>query len=110
MLLSISNINAQNYKWIKLETESYKGKQDDIYFINAEIGWYVNGYGKIYKTVDGGGHWTCQLEKKGTFFRCIAFIDSLRGFAGPVGTDYFPNVSDSIPLYKTWMGVKIGLQ
>jgi len=106
MLLSISNLNAQNYKWTRLETESYKGKQDDIYFINTEIGWYVNGYGKIYKTVDGGGHWTCQLEKKGTFFRCIAFIDSLRGFAGTVGTDYFPNVADSIPLYKTMDGGK----
>jgi photosystem II stability/assembly factor-like uncharacterized protein len=89
------------YSWEKLQTESYKGKQDDIYFINEQVGWYINGYGKIYHTTDAGVHWSLQLEQKGTFFRCIAFIDSLNGFAGTVGTDYFPNVTDSIPLYRT---------
>jgi photosystem II stability/assembly factor-like uncharacterized protein len=43
---------------------------------------------------------------KGTFFRCIAFVDSLCGFAGTVGTDYFPNVTDTIPLYRTIDGGK----
>jgi photosystem II stability/assembly factor-like uncharacterized protein len=89
------------FTWEKLPTEPYKGKQDDIYFINEREGWYINGYGKIYHTTDKGANWSLQLEKKGTFFRCIAFIDSLRGFAGTVGTDYFPNVTDSIPLYQT---------
>jgi photosystem II stability/assembly factor-like uncharacterized protein len=97
---------GQNYHWDKLKTEPYKGKQDDIYFINEQQGWYVNGYGKIFKTSDGGSHWEIQLEKKGTFFRCIAFIDSLRGFVGTVGTEYFPNVTDTIPLYKTIDGGK----
>ncbi len=94
--------------WRKLNTERYPGKQDDITFINENEGWYVNGSGAIFHTKDGGENWEKQLEKKGTFFRCIAFVDSLRGFAGTVGTDYFPNVSDTIPLYgttdagKTW--------
>lgn len=100
-------ISAQT--WTKLNTDAYPGKQDDIYFINKKMGWYVNGYGKIYKTTDGGTSWQVQLEKKGTFFRCIAFIDSLRGFAGTVGTDYFPNVTDTIPLYKTVNGGKTWL-
>jgi photosystem II stability/assembly factor-like uncharacterized protein len=92
--------------WEKLDTEAYPGKQDDIAFINEKEGWYVNGYGRIYHTRDGGINWEKQLEKKGTFFRCIAFIDSLNGFAGTVGTEYFPNVSDTIPLYKTNDGGK----
>jgi photosystem II stability/assembly factor-like uncharacterized protein/dienelactone hydrolase len=97
--------------WKKLDTERYPGKQDDITFIGENEGWYVNGYGSIYHTKNGGVTWEKQLEKKGTFFRCIAFVDSLNGFAGTVGTDYFPNVTDSIPLYgtrdggKTWMPV-----
>ncbi len=33
-------------------------------------------------------------------------MDSLRGFAGTVGTDYFPNVTDTIPLYRTLDGGK----
>lgn len=40
------------FQWTKLETEEYRGKQDDIFFINEQIGWYVNGAGKIFKTVD----------------------------------------------------------
>jgi photosystem II stability/assembly factor-like uncharacterized protein/dienelactone hydrolase len=92
--------------WKKLNTERYPGKQDDITFINENEGCYVNGYGSIYHTKNGGETWEKQLEKKGTFFRCIAFVDSLRGFAGTVGTDYFPNVTDTIPLYGTNDGGK----
>jgi photosystem II stability/assembly factor-like uncharacterized protein len=69
-------------------------------------GWYVNGYGSIYHTKNGGTTWEKQLEMKGTFFRCITFVDSLCGFAGTVGTDYFPNVTDTIPLYRTIDGGK----
>jgi photosystem II stability/assembly factor-like uncharacterized protein len=93
-------------KWTKLTTDPFRGKQDDIYFTDEKNGWYVNGAGKIYNTKDAGATWTLQLEKKGTFFRCIAFIDTLTGFAGTVGTNYFPNVTDTIPLYKTTDGGK----
>ncbi len=92
--------------WKKLNTERYPGKQDDITFINENEGWYVNGYGSIYHTKNSGETWEKQLEKKGAFFRCIAFVDSLRGFAGTVGTDYFPDVTDTIPLYGTIDGGK----
>jgi photosystem II stability/assembly factor-like uncharacterized protein len=92
--------------WKKINTERYPGKQDDITFINEKEGWYVNGYGSIYHTQNGSETWEKQLEKKGTFFRCIAFVDSSRGFAGTVGTDYFPNVTDTIPLYGTSDGGK----
>ncbi len=95
--------------WKKLNTDPYLGKQDDICFVNERQGWYVNGFGKIYRTIDGGVTWEKQLEQKGTFFRCIAFIDSLPGFAGTVGTDYFPNVTDTIPMYKTKDGGKTWL-
>jgi len=97
--LAACSTYAQN--WQRLTTEPYQGKQDDICFINEQTGWYINGYGRIYKTTDGGKTWQKQWEQKGTFFRCIAFIDSLNGFVGTVGTDYFPNVTDTIPLYAT---------
>ena len=44
----ISNIYAQDYSWEKLETEPYRGKQDDITFVNKNTGWYVNGYGQNF--------------------------------------------------------------
>jgi len=103
---SLVSFGQETYSWEKLKTEAYRGKQDDIFFTDENKGWYVNGYGKIYHTKDGGQTWALQLEKKGSFFRCVAFIDSLHGFVGTVGTDYFPNVTDSIPLYKTVDGGK----
>ncbi len=106
MLPVLAAFAQQTYRWEKLNTAAYRGKQDDIFFIDENQGWYINGFGRIYHTIDGGLNWTLQLEKKGTFFRCIAFIDSLTGFAGTVGTEYFPNVTDTIPLYKTKDGGK----
>ena len=90
--------------WRKLETEAYRGKQDDICFVNESIGWYVNGAGNIYKTVDGGTSWKRQLHQPGTFFRCVAFLDENHGFAGNIGPGYFPNVTDDVPLYETQDG------
>jgi photosystem II stability/assembly factor-like uncharacterized protein len=92
-----SNANG----WKKLTTEPFRGKQDDVFFVTQETGWYVNGSGKIYKTIDGGGSWVLKLNKPGTYFRAIGFIDEMRGFAGNIGTNYFPNVTDTIPLYET---------
>ncbi|TAE16429.1 MAG: hypothetical protein EAZ47_06040 [Bacteroidetes bacterium] len=97
---------AQTYSWRKLTTEAYPGKQDDICFVDEFTGWYVNGYGKVFRTKDAGLTWEKQWEQKGSFFRTIAFIDSLHGFIGTVGTDYFPNVTDTIPLYRTKDGGK----
>jgi photosystem II stability/assembly factor-like uncharacterized protein len=94
------------YVWKKLTTEPYPGKQDDIFFVHPNLGWYGNGAGKIFKTEDGGTTWTKVLEQKGTYFRCLAFLDELHGFAGNIGTDYFPNVADETPLYETKDGGK----
>lgn len=91
-------------KWQKLDTVAYRGKQDDIVFINPSLGWYVNGAGKIYKTTDGGKTWVEKLSKPGTFFRTIGFVDEKLGFAGNIGTDYFPGVTDTTPLYQTLDG------
>ena len=101
-----NSVAGQTYTWKQLDTAPYPGKQDDISFINENMGWYVNGYGRIYHTTDGGVTWKKQFEQEGTFFRTITFLDENIGFAGTVGTDYFPNVTDSIPLYGTQDGGK----
>jgi len=90
----------------KLKTETYPGKQDDITFINEKMGWFVNGFGSVYQTKDAGESWDKIYEKKESFFRTIAFIDENVGFLGTVRTDYFPNVTDTIPLYRTGDGGK----
>lgn len=100
-------------EWQRLATEPYRGKQDDICFVSRRTGWYVNGAGKIFRTDDAGDTWAVVTEKPGTYFRCVAFLDELRGFAGNIGLDYFPNVTDPTPLYgtgdggRTWAPVAI---
>jgi photosystem II stability/assembly factor-like uncharacterized protein len=93
-------INAES-KWQKLDTVAFRGKQDDIHFVDANTGWYGNGSGKIYRTTDGGTTWSEQLNKPGTFVRTVGFVDAKRGFMGNVGTDYYPGVTDTNPLYET---------
>ncbi|MBY0263414.1 MAG: hypothetical protein K2Q20_13785, partial [Phycisphaerales bacterium] len=83
------------------KTAPYPGKQDDVFFISPSTGWYVNGAGKIYKTTDAGETWAVQLDKPGTYFRCIAFVNDQVGVAGNIGPGYFPNVTDTVPLYRT---------
>lgn len=106
LLATVSSLVAQEKVWQKLETEPYAGKQDDISFVDENTGWYVNGFGKIFHTKDGGKTWEKQLEKAGSFFRTVSFLDENIGFVGTVGTDYFPNVTDTIPLYGTKDGGK----
>jgi photosystem II stability/assembly factor-like uncharacterized protein len=98
---AMTDVKSTFLAWRKLETEPYRGKQDDIYFVNENVGWYVNGAGKIFRTQDGGTTWQLQLDQPGTFFRCVAFIDDQRGFAGNIGPGYFPGVTDDAPLYET---------
>jgi photosystem II stability/assembly factor-like uncharacterized protein len=90
------------YNWQLLSSSPQNGqKQDDVFFLNEKQGWSVNGSGRIYRTKNGGTSWTKVTDKPGTYFRCIGFLDSLNGFAGNIGPNYFPGVTDNQPLYKT---------
>ena len=66
--------------WQRLPTEPYRGKQDDIAFVSPDSGWY------------------------GTFIRALGFVDALHGYLGNVGTEYYPGVTDTRPLYRTLDG------
>jgi photosystem II stability/assembly factor-like uncharacterized protein len=81
------------------------GKMDDVFFLDETTGWSVDGQdGRIYKTTDSGQSWAKVLEQAGTYFRAIVFFDEMRGFAANIGTDYFPGVTDTTPLYLTTNG------
>ncbi len=93
-------LSRADANWQVLETEPFRGKQDDISFA-GDRGWYVNGKGFIYSTSDRGTTWTQVHHKPGTFFRAIGAVDDDTVFAGNIGPDYFPGVTDSTPLYRS---------
>lgn len=87
--------------WQLSPAEPFRGKQDDLYFVSPMRGFYGNGDGRIFRTDDAGASWQKVLEQKGTFVRAIGFLDAQRGFAGNLGPDAFPGVTDTQLLYRT---------
>jgi photosystem II stability/assembly factor-like uncharacterized protein len=87
--------------WRKLPTEPFGGKQDDLVVLPSGAGWYGNGAGKVFRTVDAGESWAEVWSKPGTFVRALGFIDEHRGVLGNIGPGYFPGVTDPEPLYIT---------
>ncbi len=104
LALSVTALAQSSERWVRLETEGGAGKQDDIVFVDSSRGLYVNGLGKVFRTRDAGKTWKRVLEKKGTYFRCLGFVDSEHGFAGNIGPGYFPGVTDTTWLYETTDG------
>lgn len=72
-------------------------KHDDLFFVNERIGWVVTRNGFIFKTLNGGEHWTPQYSGP-QFFRAVGFADSLRGWAANLQGD------DGDVLYRTTNG------
>ncbi len=97
---------APGANWRKLPTVEYGGKQDDIFLVDENVGFYGNGEGKLYRSDTGGEAWTKIWDRPGTFIRALGFIDKDNGFLGNVGTDYYPGVTDANPLYRTRDGGK----
>ena len=87
--------------WTTSATEPYRGKQDDLYFVSPTIGFYGNGAGKIFRTDDAGATWKLVFERTGTYVRALGFLDADHGFAGNIGPDSFPGVTDEVLLYRT---------
>ncbi len=100
--------------WKTLPTEAYPGKRDDISFADAQHGWYGTGKGDLFATTDGGETWTKVASKPGTFIRALGFVDAKTGYIGNIGTEYYPGVTDTTPLYRTddggvtWVPVDLG--
>lgn len=94
--------------WQELPNYPQKtGRSDDLSFVSPEKGWVVNSQGVLHKTEDGGDNWQLQLEKPGSFFRCLVFKDSLHGWLGTLGMDdKYLSSNDSITLYETQDGGK----
>ena len=100
---SARGADAARGTWHKVATEPYRlnNKQDAIAFADTRLGLYGNGTGRIYRSQDGGDHWTLAWRKPGTYVRALEFVDDATALMGNVGPGYFPDVTDRQPLYIT---------
>lgn len=69
---------------------------DDVFFLNDELGWALNGaYAAVYKTTDGGITWILQLSEltpalpENYYFRNIEFLNENIGFVGTLNGVFF---------------------
>jgi photosystem II stability/assembly factor-like uncharacterized protein len=92
---------AKAGEWRTFSTEAYRGKRDSVSFVDADHGWYGTGAGDLFATRDGGATWEKVASRPGTFVRAVGFVDRMNGFIGNIGTDYYPGVTDTTPLYRT---------
>ncbi len=88
-------------EWRTFATEAYRGKRDSVSFVDPDHGWYGTGAGDLFATRDGGASWQKVASRPGTFVRAVGFVDRQNGFIGNIGTDYYPGVTDTTPLYRT---------
>lgn len=101
-------------EWRTFATEAFRGKRDSVSFVDDSHGWYGTGAGDLFATTDGGATWAKVASRPGTFVRAVGFVDRMNGFIGNIGTDYYPGVTDTTPLYrtrdggKTWEAVDTG--
>jgi len=105
-IVSEPEIKSYSSLWSELKTYPEKtGRNDDICFLNPNLGWAINNKGTLYKTEDGGDSWKLQFKKEGSYFRAVVFTDSLNGWLGTIGLgekDLYSN--DSNVLYETHDG------
>lgn len=74
-------------EWTLLPDSPFHGyRSEDVFFIDAEFGWAVNGDGEVHRTTDGGDTWTFMEGLPG-YARATGFANRSTGWVGLLFTD-----------------------
>lgn len=82
MLSAVFNVRSQNFRTV---TDYSYPVMSDVYFLNANTGWFVGMFGDVRKTVDGGLTWTKLPVPSLTDFdtlNAVYFLTEEIGFVG----------------------------
>lgn len=83
LFLSLSSWSQA--EWQTLNASSQSWRFEDLFFVNEEVGWAVDGAGLILKTSNGGQSWTQQMSAPNLYFRSVEFINEDIGFVATLG-------------------------
>ncbi|MEM7103705.1 MAG: YCF48-related protein [Bacteroidota bacterium] len=85
LFITSNSIYAQT-SWQPLNTNTLSWRFEDMFWLDANIGWVVDGGGQILKTEDGGATWDQQFYDSDYYFRSVEFLDENVGFAGTLSS------------------------
>ena len=57
------------------------GRDEDVYFVDEDYGWIVNGDGEVYRTLNGGETWLLSAHVTG-YLRSTGFVSRDAGWVG----------------------------
>lgn len=97
------SVSLAQWTWTELPNAPFTGRHNDVFFVNPNSGWIVDGDGEIFHTTNSGETWDLQFQKGTAHFRTIGFVDDQRGWAGNVGNGEF-GATDPNPIYETTDG------
>ncbi|MDC8002552.1 YCF48-related protein [Aureisphaera galaxeae] len=89
-----SSVFSQTWETLNASTLSWRF--EDLYFVDEDKGWVVDGAGQVLHTADGGENWTQQYFNSDYYFRSVEFYNDQIGFAGTLA-----NGNPSASLLKT---------
>lgn len=77
-----------NLKWRPTSLPAARSRTDDVFFLDALLGWAVNSDGKVFKTTDGAQTWVEQQCFEDSYLRCISFASPDKGWLGTLSGPY----------------------
>ena len=99
--ISFAVTNSQTWQTLNANTLSWRF--EDMYFIDHNTGWVVDGGGQILNTSDGGQTWTQQYYNSNQYFRSVEFANEQVGFAGTLA-----NGNPNAQLFRTTLLIRPG--
>ncbi|WP_298222566.1 YCF48-related protein [Flavobacterium sp.] len=78
--------------WDEVLPSSCCGRYDDVFFLNANVGWAAGSGGFVLKTTDGGQNWNNLLFLENTYIRNIEFLNENIGFLGTLDGGFYKTI------------------
>lgn len=90
LLISLfSNLSYSQLNWTVIKYDSIGNRYDDVFFLDDNLGWAVDGSGgSVYKTTDGGLTWEMKFETS-NYLRNIEFLNADIGFFGTLDDKFY---------------------